>query len=71
VSFVVVWETDDGPAVDGPYPNADEAMLGAWRSWDEWAGGIVGGWNEGTFAEFQEAYAESGKVWVVPLSDPS
>lgn len=70
-AWVIVWETDDGPEVDGTYDSVDDAMRGAYHSWKEWGGGVVGGFTEGTRAEFNEAYENSAKVWIKPLGDPT
>jgi hypothetical protein len=69
--WVIVWETGDGPEVDGPYAHEDDAMFQAFLDWQDWGGGIVGGFDEGTLEEFETAYAESDKVWIVPLGKPT
>lgn len=69
--WAVVWETGDGPEVDGPYANEEEALDRAYASWCEWAGGIVGGYSSGSRSEFDDVYAETDKVWIVPLGSGS
>lgn len=65
--WVVVWETDDGPSVDGVFESEEEALEAAYKEWCDWAGGVVGGYSEGTREEFIRVYAESDKVWVIPM----
>lgn len=65
--WVIVWETDDGPEVDGPYESEQEATLVAFEEWRDWGGGIVGGFSEGSLAEFESVYAETYKLWIRPL----
>lgn len=69
--WVIVWETGDGPEVDGPYDHEDEAMFGAFLDWKEWGGGIVGGFSEGTWEEWEAVFAETDKVWIVPIAKPT
>ena len=69
--WVIVWETGDGPEVDGPYESERAAVLGAYEEWKSWGGGIVGGFNEGNLVEFENVYAETDKVWIRPLGKPT
>jgi hypothetical protein len=71
--WVVVWETGDGPTVDGIFPNEEEAYNHAFEEWCAFEGGNIGGYEydtppEGRRAEFAKVYATTADLWVVPLS---
>lgn len=69
----IVWMTDDGPSVDGPFDTRDEAMDYAFEEWCAYQGGVVGGYEYDTLpderrAEFDKVYEYSDKIWLVPLA---
>lgn len=69
-AWAVVWQTDDGPSLDGPYEDEAAAMRGAWLVWVSFTGGVVGGYESGSFEEFLAVYDATDKVWVTPLGLP-
>ena len=69
--WLVIWETDDGPSVDGIFASEAMAFDAAFEDWCAFEGGVVGGYDDDPPEElrerFEDIYASSDRIWIVRL----